>query len=185
MNNTHKKSQSTNAGKGISERLLKNAMVYLVENDEDEFSDKHKISLFDDSKFEEGATGTIDKNKLGDSLDQSNLLMGKRLNLPSGSSSEHDDDDSSDDDAAGVDQSQPLLIFERESMVLMGENVLKEKKKKRTIDQQRDSNALLIASDDEDKQKMLSDLNSNMEIEEDISQSQRQSIFRSRQSSKR
>ena len=52
-------------------------MVYLVDNDEDEFSDKHKISLFDDSKFEEAANLTIDKSRKGrhDSLDQSNLLM--------------------------------------------------------------------------------------------------------------
>ena len=86
--------------KGISERILKNAMVYLVDNDEDEFSDKHKISLFDDSKFEEAGNTTLDEiNKRGkhhkeeDSLDQSNLLIKQKLNIPSGSSSEHGDDE--------------------------------------------------------------------------------------------
>jgi len=28
-------------------------MVYLVDHDEEQLSDKHKISLFDDSKFED------------------------------------------------------------------------------------------------------------------------------------
>jgi hypothetical protein len=28
-------------------------MVYLIDQEEEEFSDKHRISLFDDSKFED------------------------------------------------------------------------------------------------------------------------------------
>ena len=137
-------------------------MVYLVDNDEDEFSDKHKISLFDDSKFEEAGNSTLDEiNKRGkhhlaeDSLDQSNLLIKQKLNLPSCSSSEHEadeedeDDDSSDDEAdAGRGVPSAMMAFDRDSMVLVGENVLKYTKKKKLIEQL-ESNGCLIESEDE------------------------------------
>lgn len=60
--------------KGISERILQNTALYLVDNDDDElFSDKHKISLFDDSRFEDQ---TIDhaKHSKTNSLRQGNIL---------------------------------------------------------------------------------------------------------------
>lgn len=47
---------------GIGERILQNATVYLMDGgiEDDQLSDKHKISLFDDSKFED--FGTLDNS---------------------------------------------------------------------------------------------------------------------------
>ena len=158
---THPK-KPTGGIKGISERILKNAMVYLVDNDEDEFSDKHKISLFDDSKFEEAGNTTLDEiNRRGkhhkeeDSLDQSNLLIKQKLNIPSGSSSEHGDDEEDDDDDSSDDEAQvargvptALMAFDRDSMVLVGENVLKYTKKKKFVEPV-ENNGCLLESEDE------------------------------------
>ena len=81
-------------------------MVYLVDDEEEEFSDKHKISLFDDSKFEDVTIGNI-KSTIGgqhtvnaDSLDQSNLLMlnKNKINVPSETSSSEEEEDTSSEE---------------------------------------------------------------------------------------
>lgn len=53
MHSVDATAKKTSAPKNLSEMILQNAMVYLVDNDEEQLSDKHKISLFDDSKFED------------------------------------------------------------------------------------------------------------------------------------
>ena len=60
--------------KGIGERILQNATVYLMDGaiDDDQLSDKHKISLFDDSRFED--FGTLDNS----SYAQGKVAKGKK-----------------------------------------------------------------------------------------------------------
>ena len=58
-----------------------------------------------------------------------------------------------------------VLGFDRDSMVLVGENVIKYTKKKKTVEPI-ESNGCLTESEEEDKQKMLSDLQSNIDMEE-------------------
>lgn len=66
-------------------------------------SDKHRISLFDDSKFEDA---TLDIKGVGD----------------------HDSDDD-DDDSSGDNHQIIIRNGDRESMVLMGDNVEVVKKR--------------------------------------------------------
>ena len=91
------KASKAAANNMISEKIMQNAMVYLVDHDEEQLSDKHKISLFDDSKFEDltmdGGKGKSHQNKVGkDSLlDEAALMRG----TISDGEEEEDDDSSS------------------------------------------------------------------------------------------
>lgn len=72
--------------------------------------------------------------------------------MASKSSDEDDDDDSSnDDDENGATHSG--VVYDRDSMVLVGENVIRGIKKKKTQNKSQGnrSNVMLISSDDEDK----------------------------------
>ena len=74
---------------------MQNAMVYLVDHDEEQLSDKHKISLFDDSKFEDltmdGAKNKSNQNQIG----KDSLLDEAALKRGTISDEEEDEEDDS------------------------------------------------------------------------------------------
>jgi hypothetical protein len=121
-------------------------MLYLVEREEDEMSDKHKISIFEDSKCDDATM---------DNLKSLTHYQSMEICIDDEDMEEDDDDSSSDKEAEGL-----VIKGERESMVLMGE----ERRFSRE-----DSNPMMMSQvdDDEEKLKMMSDLESCLDLEEE------------------
>lgn len=66
------------------------------------------------------------------------------------------------------------MAVERDSMVLVGESFVKDKKKPKMPKLKVENN------EDERRQRVISELESNIEMEEDLNDADRDSIFRSR-----
>jgi hypothetical protein len=120
-----------------------------------------------------------------------NQISKDRYDEDSDEEGEDDDDSSSGDEAdnsgGGQRASNVGPIFDRDSMVLVGENVTSKKKSRLAVINKsgvpKNDNPILIASEEdgeEEKQKLLSDLESHIDMEEEDVGANSESIFKSR-----